>query len=365
MNRKKSLSLFALLTLGLILGSAASAEAAKPLPLHLFLGSDLGWGTVSPYATPEGDRSGVDFDLKALGSVYFKKKWVFDLGGGWTFSKRTGENLNAGFTKVITKGAFIETSLRYGSWSGWQFGPVLKSIQVSDIGLGNGQLIESQGQKALLAGAQIFYEWPESSYRMRVGARYLTDLNIDNRAVNIFQVGFEMGWPLKGSDSGKRYARRPGIQVIQKDRALKRVRMVLDARRIEFDYDQATLRPDAAARLARLGKFLAKSQDNWEFMRISGHTDERGSVEYNQKLSENRAAAVKHALIQEGVSRERVESRGYSELQPLDTNHNELAWQKNRRVEFEFTGVQDLDLIVDGVNQATDDEESNDAADGL
>lgn len=348
-----------LLALCTFLTITSTAHAEKALPLHLFLGSDLGWGTVSPYSTPEGDRSGVDFDLKALGSVYFKRKWIFDLGGGWNFAKRSGENTNGGFTKVITKGAFIETSLRYGSWTGWQFGPVLKSIQVGDIGLGNGMLVESQAQKALLAGAQVFYEWPESSYRMRVGARYMTDLNIDNRAVNIFQVGVEIGWPLKSDRKTTRYAKRPGIHVVQKDRALKRVRMVLDARRIEFDYDQATLRPEAVERLSRLGKFLAKSHDNWEFMRISGHTDERGSVEYNQKLSENRAAAVKGALFQEGVGREKIDSRGFSELQPLDPAHNELAWQKNRRVEFEFTGVQDLDLIVDGVNQATDDEESS------
>lgn len=355
--RFKSLPLF-MTALASSLTLTVPAHAEKALPVHLFLGSDLGWGTVSPYASPEGDRNGLDFDLKALGSVYFKKKWIFDLGGGWNWAQRTGENINGGFARVITKGAFIETSLRYGSWTGWQFGPVLKSIQVADVGLGNGQLIDSQGQKAMMAGLQVYYEWPESRYRMRVGARALTDLNIDTRTVNIFQVGFEIGWPLKRDQIATRYARRPGIHVVQKDRALKRVRMVLDARRIEFDYDQASLRPEAVERLSRLGKFLVKSHDNWEFMRITGHTDERGSVEYNQKLSENRAAAVKNALIQEGVAREKLDSKGLSEHHPIDPSHNELAWQKNRRVEFEFTGVQDLDLIVDGVNQATDDEES-------
>jgi outer membrane protein OmpA-like peptidoglycan-associated protein len=182
-------------------------------------------------------------------------------------------------------------------------------------------------------------------------------LNVESRTVNVFQASVEIGIPLtSGRPSGSRYARRPGIQVVQKDRALKRVRLVLDARRIEFDYDRATLRPDAAARLARLGQFLAKSKDNWEKLRIGGHTDVRGSVEYNQTLSENRAAAVKAALVAEGVARGKMETRGYSELQPIDPAHNEAAWQRNRRVEFEFTGVQDLDLIVDGVNQATTDD---------
>ena len=344
--------------------AAASAHAERPLPLHLFAGSDLGWSTVSPYAYPEGDRSGMDFDLKLLGSAYIRQNWVFDLGGGWQYSKRDGENLNGGFSKVITRGTFLETSLRYGKPTGWQFGPVVDLILVGDVGLGNGNLVESQAKNATLAGIQAFYEWPERNYRVRVGGRWMTDLNVEARTVNVFQASVEIGIPLaSGRSSGPRYVRRPGIQVIQKDRALKRVRLVLDARRIEFDYDKATLRPDAAARLARLGQFLAKSKENWENLRISGHTDERGSVEYNQTLSENRAAAVKAALVAEGVARGKMETRGYSELRPIDLAHNEAAWQRNRRVEFEFTGVQDLDLIVDGVNQATTDGADSDSGD--
>ncbi len=344
------------LSLFLLALAPSLALANRPLPLHVFVGSDLGWGSVSPYAFPEASRNGVQFDLKLLGSVYFKQNWIFDLGGGWHFAKRSGENLNGGFSKVITRGTFIESSLRYGNFTGWQVGPVMNAIMVSDVGLGNGNFIASQGQKALLAGAQVFYEWPEAKYRARVGGRWMTDLNIDQRSVHVFQVGFEIGWPVsRPAMTRSRYVRRPGIQIVQKDRALKRVRVVLDARRIEFDYDKATLRPEAAARLARLGKFLARSHRNWEFVRISGHTDERGSVAYNQTLSQNRAAAVKTALVREGIPAKKMETRGYSENQPLDPGHNELAWQKNRRVEFEFSGVEDLDLIVDGVNQATDD----------
>lgn len=340
----------------LALLGADTARAERALPIHLFAGTDLGWSTVSPYAFPEGTRSGVDFDLKLLGSAYIKQNWIVDLGGGWQYTSRSGENLNGGYSKVLTRGAFVEASVRYGNYTGWQVGPVLNSILVGDVGLGNGQLVDAQAQKATLVGLQAFYEWPEKNYRMRLGGRWMTDLNVDTRSVQVFQASFEIGIPLsRGGPSGPRYVQRPGIQVIQKDRALKRVRLILDARRIEFDYDKATLRPDAAARLARLGQFLAKSRENWEHVRISGHTDERGSVEYNQVLSERRAAAVKTALMGESVGREKMETRGFSELQPIDPDHTELAWQRNRRVEFEFTGVQDLDLIVDGVNQATDD----------
>lgn len=355
MNRRFPRTGFLGLLVSAFVLQISSARAERPLPLHLFAGSDLGWSTVSPFAVPEGDRSGVDFDLKLLGSAYIKQHWIVDLGGGWQYSKRSGENANGGFTKVITKGTFLEASVRYGSFSGWQFGPVLDMILVGDVGLGNGVLVDSQAKNATLAGIQAFYEWPEPGYRVRVGGRWMTDMNVDNRSVNVYQAGVEIGIPLSSdAPSGPRYVRRPGIQVVQKDRAAKRVRVVLDARRIEFDTDKSTLRPEAAARLARLGQFLAKARDNWESLRISGHTDERGTVPYNQTLSENRAAAVKTALAAQGIPREKMETRGFSELQPIDPGHNEAAWQRNRRVEFEFSGVQDLDLIVDGVNQATD-----------
>jgi outer membrane protein OmpA-like peptidoglycan-associated protein len=351
---------------GTVLGLAvffllsAGARAESPLPLHLFAGSDLGWSTVSPYAYPEGERSGVDFDLKLLGSAYVFRNWIVDLGGGWQYSQRSGENLNGGYSKVLTRGSFVETSVRYGHFTGWQFGPVFDFILVGDVGLGNGTLVESQAQNATLAGVQAFYEWPERNYRVRLGGRWMTDLNVENRSVNVYQASLEIGIPLSGGRSNRpHYVRRPGIEVIQKDRALKRIRLVLDARRIEFDYNRATLRPEAAARLARLGRFLVRAKGNWNHLQISGHTDERGTVEYNQRLSEDRAAAVKAALVGQGVPSSKMETRGYSELQPIDPGHNEAAWQRNRRVEFEFTGVQDLDLIVDGVNQATtEDSES-------
>jgi outer membrane protein OmpA-like peptidoglycan-associated protein len=193
---------------------------------------------------------------------------------------------------------------------------------------------------------------------MRFGGRWLTDLNIDNRTVHIYQASFEIGWPLGSTKvtTIPRYQRLAGYQVITKDRATQRVKLVIDARRIEFDYDQATIRPEAHARLSRLGRFLAANKENWEKLMISGHTDERGTVEYNQKLSENRARAVLDVMVVSGVPRAKMKSQGFSENVPIDPGHNEYAWQRNRRVEFEFTGVRDMDLIIDGVNQSTDDQ---------
>src|SRR5262245_33843512 len=73
-----------------------SALADRPLPLHIFLGSDLGYSSVTPFMFPEGGRNGPDLDLKLMGSAYFKQHWILDAGGGWGYSKRSGEHLNGG-----------------------------------------------------------------------------------------------------------------------------------------------------------------------------------------------------------------------------------------------------------------------------
>ena len=67
---------------------------------------------------------------------------------------------------------------------------------------------------------------------------------------------------------------------------------------------------------------------------IQGHTDERGDDAYNLDLSDRRAHSVREYLIGKGVDEKRLTAQGYGETQPLDRNHNEAAWAKNRRVAF-------------------------------
>ena len=74
---------------------------------------------------------------------------------------------------------------------------------------------------------------------------------------------------------------------------------------------------------------------------IQGHADERSSDEYNIRLTRDRAAAVLEALVQRGVDRRRMRSGGYGERCPIDPNHTEPAWEKNRRVEFKIIETEE------------------------
>lgn len=102
---------------------------------------------------------------------------------------------------------------------------------------------------------------------------------------------------------------------------------------VEFDYDKATLRPEASAILDK----TAASLEHWAnaSIEVAGHTDDRGSDEYNMKLSEQRAEAVRNYLISKGISADRLTAKGYGETKPVADNATEEGRFKNRRVELQ------------------------------
>jgi OOP family OmpA-OmpF porin len=69
-------------------------------------------------------------------------------------------------------------------------------------------------------------------------------------------------------------------------------------------------------------------------LEVAGHTDQRASAEYNEKLSRRRADAVRDYLIGKGVSADRLSAAGYGETKPVADNNTEAGRQQNRRVEF-------------------------------
>lgn len=132
--------------------------------------------------------------------------------------------------------------------------------------------------------------------------------------------------PPAPSDDAERMARE----------AAERTRMLRTelAEMIHFDFDKADIRPADQATLDRKAAILAANPGLK--LRIAGHCDERGSDEYNLALGNRRAAAAKRYLIGKGIEDARLEVVSYGEERPLDPGHNEEAWAKNRRDEFEI-----------------------------
>jgi peptidoglycan-associated lipoprotein len=103
---------------------------------------------------------------------------------------------------------------------------------------------------------------------------------------------------------------------------------------IFFDYDKYDIRPDEQASLQGDAQFLAQ-HPNVKFT-IEGHCDERGSTEYNLALGDNRAGAVKNALVQAGVGADRIRTQTFGKEKPFCTESNEQCWQENRRGHFVY-----------------------------
>ena len=113
--------------------------------------------------------------------------------------------------------------------------------------------------------------------------------------------------------------------------------MVVTLGDVLFDTGQATLKPGADLSLDRLARYLTSHPGTK--VRVEGHTDSRGSADYNQALSERRAEAVAHALIFRGVSPDAVEAIGRGKEYPVATNDTQAGRQQNRRVEIVFSSA--------------------------
>jgi peptidoglycan-associated lipoprotein len=127
----------------------------------------------------------------------------------------------------------------------------------------------------------------------------------------------------------------PPVVVDRLDTSSDDWRMTLE-KRIYFDFDRADLSSEARMTLAEKVEVLRRSSA--VTLRIDGHTDERGSDEYNLVLSNRRAAEAKRFLVQQGIDGSRLETVGYGEEQPMDRSNNESAWASNRRAGFQVTG---------------------------
>ncbi|MEJ8756040.1 OmpA family protein [Pontibacter sp. H259] len=101
---------------------------------------------------------------------------------------------------------------------------------------------------------------------------------------------------------------------------------------IKFDVNQATIRPESVGTLASIAQ-LMQEQPSLNFT-VEGHTDSDGDDKANQKLSQQRAEAVKTYLVEQGIKADRLEAKGQGESKPIDKNSTPEAKANNRRVEF-------------------------------
>jgi outer membrane protein OmpA-like peptidoglycan-associated protein len=157
---------------------------------------------------------------------------------------------------------------------------------------------------------------------------YSTDIPVGSYAVEVTAEG---------------YITQSAAVVLQKDKpiikdfALVKVGMAITLRGVYFDFDKATIKPESRPALEDAAKIL---KDNPTIkVEIQGHTDSKGSEEYNLSLSDKRAWAVVNYLVQNfGIEQSRLTAKGYGEARPIADNGTDAGRALNRRVEFVIIG---------------------------
>jgi peptidoglycan-associated lipoprotein len=109
---------------------------------------------------------------------------------------------------------------------------------------------------------------------------------------------------------------------------------LLATRVVYFDFDSSEIKGQGTDVVGAHAKYLAANATTR--VRLEGHTDERGSREYNIGLGERRAQAVRRALLLQGATDAQISTVSYGEERPAVPGHDEAAWAKNRRVEIVY-----------------------------
>jgi outer membrane protein OmpA-like peptidoglycan-associated protein len=160
----------------------------------------------------------------------------------------------------------------------------------------------------------------------------------EERILNIPNLGFKPLMFSLGGHFDDRYIKMSSIKNIRVneggkklyDRIMEEGKFV--TRGILFDVNKATINGESMGTINEIVKLMNEHPDlNF---RIEGHTDSDGDESFNQKLSEDRAAAVKSMLVSIGIDASRLESKGWGESKPLSENSTPEGKANNRRVEF-------------------------------
>jgi peptidoglycan-associated lipoprotein len=125
-----------------------------------------------------------------------------------------------------------------------------------------------------------------------------------------------------------------GMKISYELNAINDPENVLSIKTIYFAFDSSEISEEDIEVIKHHGKYLALHPD--VSMRLEGHTDERGTREYNVALADRRSQAVKKLLLYQGAGDSQVTIISYGEEKPAAMGHDEDAWKLNRRAELVY-----------------------------
>ncbi|MEY3901713.1 MAG: hypothetical protein RL189_1019 [Pseudomonadota bacterium] len=349
-----------------------SEDSARPsgFGLNLFVGGDGAFMQTSPTEEDESAKQGTLYGGKAV-LTFYNPNLEIEAGAGYSTSLLKGsgdivdgdtpgskvrlENVN-----IQTKTATADFAARFRlnqSTDGdgiWSFGPAASAFVGTNASFGPDT--KKAYRAAMFLGAQLGLEFG-SDIKPRVMLSYLTDVNLFERQVQVAMLSVQCGVnifspktvvkEIRNLTNDETIKKVPVEKTIERTIVKENVRFLLDSEIVNFETDKAILLKRSEIFLREVGLVLAQNQDRWSSVTIEGHTDIRGSLDYNNRLSLARANAVREALIRADVPAARMRAVGFGPARPIDPAQSEVAWARNRRVELSFEGVKDPRWLKD------------------
>jgi outer membrane protein OmpA-like peptidoglycan-associated protein len=335
--------------------------------LFVFVGGDGGYHFLSSNDAAELSKHGYQIDAKGLLS-YSWKDVTADVGGGWLFNSSVGHASSGTLLrdKVNMKAGFVRAAGRYRFTPRWELGLLNHVLFLADTRFQTTQPISNHVN--WLFGPEAVYRLP-FDFPIQFSAAFLTDATISGRQLYQVLLGVQVGFPLMGPISTPTPVPTatptpeatptppptptppatptppPVPSPITVTVTVPVKTYSFDLQPIQFDFASARIRPKSMPMLKKLGAFLSEHSKGWEKLTVEGHTDRRGTAEYNMRLSRQRAESVRKVLIDEGVKESAVSAVGYGFTRPRVDKNTKEAWQKNRRVDFTLEGIKDPEPI--------------------
>ena len=377
--------------LAIFFSKTSSAYYPEEKATWIFGGLEAGYVLQQTDIVTEVEKSGFQVGGKLLLSWYWKR-FVLDIGAGWYTNKISGESTSI-TSEIVTETTFYNLipRIRFGNF---QLGPVAEFVYGEDFTYDEILLFNdlADQQTAIFAGLQFLYDFPISEYwRMRIGAKLMGDITVEERQVYAALLDIEIGFPifksLKTSSVDEDMDLQPMApypdyqplpdpeplppvpvplpapipqplppqQPIYQDVPIQVVddtlKLTLDEAMVPFDTGSSSLKQHSREFLKDLTRYLLEHPNQYQSIIVGGHTDRRGSYNMNLNLSRSRASSVKRFMETFGLPSNRIQSNGYAYDRLIDNGSSQEAHARNRRTEISFGGVRSVKEFRDGLRE--------------
>ena len=286
---------------------------------------------------------GLPGHLKILGSYYFDNiPFVADAGIGMHNEFLTEKGAGSDTIQSL----YTELAGRYEFTNRWQLGAIWNTlVDNPDRYRSNTENLPS------FLGVQALREFAwNDEYLVRAGGRAMTSVGLNGGSVNMIMAELEVSF---GPGHAKVAEEPPAPTPIAPHLAKQAIQTFdLDPKLVHFDTASTSLVHGSDQYFKRLARVLANNHHLFDRVEVVGHADQRGTNQYNEKLSGRRAMAMSQRLIAAGVKSSKIVTEGRGELDLLSRSMKPSALLLNRRVQLQFHGVKNqaaLQSIIQAV----------------